>query len=56
MKEVGRIKAIGDTAAAKALIELHTSAEGQAKIHADVITERVLRYPKASFVYGLRTE
>lgn len=56
MKEVGRIKATGDTAAAKALIERHTSAEGQAKIHAGVITERVLRYPKASFVYGLRVE
>lgn len=56
MKAVGRIKATGDVAAAKALIERHTSAEGLVAMHADVITERVLRYPKASFVYGLRAE
>lgn len=56
MKTVGQIKARGDAAGAKALIDRHTLAEGLAKIHADVITERVLRYPKASFVYGLRTD
>lgn len=54
MRTVGRIKATGDVKAANDLITRHTSPEGQARMHADVITERVLRFPKASFVYGLR--
>jgi len=54
MKQVGQIKASGDVAGAKALIAKYTSPEGQAKMHADVITERVLRFPKASFVYGVK--
>lgn len=54
MKTVGRIKATGDVQAAKDLIAKHTSPEGQAKIHAADIATRVLRYPKAAFVYGFK--
>ncbi|MCC6624322.1 MAG: hypothetical protein IT385_23925 [Deltaproteobacteria bacterium] len=54
MQKVGRIKATGDVAAAETLIGRHTSPEGLARIHADVITERVLRFPKASFVYAIK--
>ncbi|MFO0749556.1 MAG: hypothetical protein U1F43_28380 [Myxococcota bacterium] len=53
MKTVGHIKAAGDAKAAADLIARNVSPEGLAKIHADVITARVLRYPKASFVYGV---
>jgi hypothetical protein len=56
MKTVGQIKAVGDVKAAQELIQRHVSAEGLAKIHADVITQRVLRFPKASFAYGLRLD
>jgi len=54
MRMVSRIKATGDIQGAKDLIARHTTPEGLAKIHADLITERALRYPRASFVYGLR--
>lgn len=54
MKKVATLKAKGDVAGAKELIAEHTSAEGQRRIHAAVITERVLRFPKASFVYGVK--
>jgi len=56
MQTVGRIKAKGDVPGARDLIGRHTSKDGLARIHADVITERVLRFPKASFVYGVRGE
>jgi len=54
MRAVGHIKASGDIQGAKDLIARNTSPEALAKIHADVITERSLRYPRASFVYGIR--
>ena len=54
MHEVGLIKASGDVDGANALIGRHTSEAGLAAIHADLITERVLRFPKASFVYSVR--
>lgn len=54
MHEVGRIKVTGDIAGANALIDRHTGEAGLAAIHADLITERVLRFPKASFVYAVR--
>lgn len=53
MRVVGRIKATGDVAGAKALIERNVSDEGLAAIKAGVIRERILRFPKASFVYGV---
>lgn len=54
LAEVGRIKASGDREAADALIARHTSEGGLAAIRAGLITERVLRYPKASFVYAVK--
>jgi len=53
MRVVGRIKATGDVAGAKALIERNVSDEGLVFIKAGVIRERILRFSKASFVYGL---
>ncbi len=53
MHTVGQIKATGDTAAAKALIEEHTGEPGRAHIRLDQITERVLRFPKESFSYAI---
>jgi len=50
MKVVGGIKARGDKAAAEALIAKYP--DGKIVPH-DVITERFLRFPKASFVYSL---
>lgn len=54
MRHVSRIRATGDVAAAKKLIDKHIGPEGLARIHVDLITERVLRHPKASFVYGFK--
>ena len=56
MKAVGHIKAAGDVKGAQELIARHVGPEGQARIHASLITERVLRYPKSSFVYAIRYE
>ena len=53
MKEVGRIKASGDVEAAKTLVGAHTSTEGVGRIQLDLITERVRRFSKASFVYAV---
>lgn len=53
MRVVGRIKATGDVAGAKALIERNVSDEGLAFIKAATIRERILRFSKASFVYGV---
>jgi hypothetical protein len=54
MKEVGRIKAEGDVDAARALIDRNVNDDGQKLVRAGLIAERVLRYPKASFVYSVR--
>ena len=54
MAQVGKIKAAGDVAAAKALIESSVTPAALRALHADLITERVLRYPKASFAYRVK--
>lgn len=51
-REVIRIKAIGDLAAGKALDEHHTSDAALVTLHWKEIADRVLRFPKASFVYA----
>jgi len=51
MREVGSIKARGDRAAAEKLCA--TMVDGDA-VPQKLITERVLRFPKASFVYSVR--
>lgn len=56
MKTVGHIKATGDVAAAKALIEKNVSDEGLSLIKSQVVRERILRFAKTSFVYGLSGE
>jgi hypothetical protein len=53
MQQVGKIKATGDTAKAKELIEPFVQNEGQRLIHASEIAERISRYPRVSFVYGV---
>ncbi len=54
MKEVVTIKAKGDKAAAEKLDQTATSEEAVKAMHADAITERILRFAKASFVYAVR--
>ena len=54
MAKVGRIKATADVNAASELITRSVGDEGLEKIHAALIAERVLRYPKATFVYSIR--
>ena len=50
MAQVGGIKATGDRAAAEALVTRHVDGD---VVPQAVIAERVLRHPKASFVYAL---
>ncbi len=51
MKKVGRIKAKNQKKEAEKLIELYVDDEE--KVHQELIAERILRHPKASFVYAL---
>lgn len=53
MREVGRIKATGDLAAAEAWAA--RTVDGDA-VPQRLITERVLRFPRASFVYAVTLE
>ncbi len=53
MKKVGHIKATGDKKAADKLITSYTTGELSGLVHQKEITTRVLRYPKASFVYSI---
>ncbi|MFH1809194.1 MAG: hypothetical protein ABIJ09_10655 [Pseudomonadota bacterium] len=54
MRLVGQMKAGGDKAGAEALIRRFTEGEGLTKIHEALVKERVLRFPKESFVYAVR--
>jgi hypothetical protein len=51
MKQVGRIKARNDKRGAQKLIDRYVNDKG--KVRQDLIAERVLRHPKATFVYAL---
>lgn len=53
MKEVGRIKAEGDVAGAKALIDPFITGADKGLVHMPEITQRLLRYPKGSMVYSV---
>ena len=53
MQQTGRLKATGNVEGAKKLIASCLQGSGFASLHADVISERIRRYPKASFVYGV---
>jgi len=53
MQQVGRIKAKGDKQAAEALIADLIKGKGYQLVHDQDIKERILRHPKASFVYSV---
>ena len=53
MKMVAQIKSQGDQAQAERLIETYVHVTGAPKTIHNIITERVLRSPKASFVYSV---
>ena len=54
MQKVGRIKAKGDPAAARALLDDYVSGPGAASVHMDVIQERLLKYPKESYQFAVQ--
>jgi hypothetical protein len=56
MQEVAGIKARGDRAAAEKLLATYVDVSGPKKAVFDLITERVLRAPKATFVYAITLE
>ncbi len=56
MTEVAQIKGRGDKAKAETLIKEHVGAPGEKRPTHEVITERITRAPKASFVYSLKME
>jgi hypothetical protein len=53
-RTVGQIKARGDAAAAKDLIERYTNDAALQALGVDRIRRQMLRYPKASFRYAIR--
>ena len=56
MSEVAQIKSRGDRARAEKLVSEYVDVTGEReKMHA-VITERILREPKASFVYSIQLD
>jgi hypothetical protein len=54
MQRVGRIKATGDRTAGAALVADFVSGRYAGLVHQAEVAERVLRHPKASFVYSVR--
>lgn len=56
MTTVARIKAKGDKPGAEVLIKEYVDVTGDRKKLHDVITERITRAPKASFVYSVKLE
>jgi hypothetical protein len=56
MTQVAQIKGKGDKARAEKLIKDYVDVTGDKKKVHEVITERVLRSPKPSFVYGIKVD
>ncbi len=56
MIEVAQIKGKGDKGRAEKLVKEYVDVTGDKKKVHDVITERVLRTPKPSFVYGIKLD
>jgi hypothetical protein len=54
MARVVKIKATGDVAGAKSLVEPYVSGDKRGVVHHDEITERLLKFPRASMVYGIK--
>jgi hypothetical protein len=53
MQQVGRIKAKGDKKSAEDMIDDLIKGKGYELVHSQEIKERILRHPKASFVYSV---
>ena len=53
MQLVGRIKAKGDKKSAEGMIDDLIKGKGYQLVHSQEIQERILRHPKASFVYSV---
>ncbi len=53
MQKVGRAKATGDVAGAKALVDPFVTGDQKHLVHADEIAERLAAFPKASMVYAV---
>ncbi len=53
MAEVVRIKATGDVAAAKALIDAYVTGDRAAQVHQPQIAERLLGFPRGTLVYSV---
>jgi hypothetical protein len=56
MKDVAGIKGRGDRAQAEQLVRDYVDVTGPKKATLDLITERVLRAPKPSFIYSVKLE
>jgi hypothetical protein len=54
MQKVVRIKAAGDAAGARELIEAYVTGSKKGLVHADEIAERLLKFPRASMVYSVK--
>ncbi|MCX7959341.1 MAG: hypothetical protein N3B13_09870, partial [Deltaproteobacteria bacterium] len=54
MAKTVKIKATGDVESAKKLIEPYVSGEKRNIVHHNEITERLLRFPRASMVYSIK--
>lgn len=54
MREVAQIKSRGDRGRAQKLVDSYVDVTGEKKSLHELITERVLREPKATFVYSLQ--
>ena len=50
---MGQIKATGDEAGARKLIDHYVKGKGKKLVRMGRIAEQVLRYPKASFRYSV---
>jgi hypothetical protein len=51
MRKVGRLRAAGDAAAAKAFVDDFVSGEGSRLLRADEVERRLRKFPKPSFAY-----
>jgi hypothetical protein len=56
MTQVAGIKARGDKAKGEALIKDYVDVTGDKKKIQDLVTERITRAPKSSFVYSIKLE
>ncbi|MBI4669419.1 MAG: hypothetical protein HY747_09610 [Elusimicrobia bacterium] len=54
MQKVGRIKATGDVAGAKALVEPYVGGDKKHFVRMEEIEDRLLKFPKASMVYSVK--